>query len=64
MSVAKKIFATVPDSLAKRLEDRADNEGRSVSSLAAYLLERAMDEWEEKMLSVDSNGNGQTVAKQ
>ena len=47
MAVAKKIFSTVSDSLAKRLDDRAVLEGRSGSSLVAYLLERAMDDWDE-----------------
>ena len=47
MTVAKKIFSTVSDSLAKRLDERAALEGRSGSSLVAYLLEKAMDDWDE-----------------
>ena len=47
MAVAKKIFSTVSDSLAKRLDERASLEGRSGSSLVAYLLEKAMDDWDE-----------------
>ena len=48
MNVAKKLFTTVPDELAKRLQERADEEGRTVSNLLAYLAERGMEEWEPK----------------
>lgn len=46
-AVSKKIFGVVSDGLAQRLERRADAEGRSLSSLVAYLLERQMEGWVE-----------------
>ncbi len=46
-AVSKKIFGVVSDGLAQRLERRADSEGRSLSSLVAYLLERQMEGWAE-----------------
>lgn len=46
VKVAKKLFTTVPDALAERLQQRADEEGRTVSSLLAYFAERQMEEWE------------------
>ena len=45
MSMAKRVFATVSDQLDKRLKERAEKEGRSVSDLVAYLLEREMESW-------------------
>lgn len=44
--MAKKVFASVSDQLAERLDKRASIEGRSLSTLISYLLERAMEEWE------------------
>jgi CopG-like RHH_1 or ribbon-helix-helix domain, RHH_5 len=44
--VAKKIFASVSDQLAEKLEKRAAIEGRSLSNLISYLLERMMEDWE------------------
>ncbi|HEY9627253.1 MAG TPA: hypothetical protein V6C84_08120 [Coleofasciculaceae cyanobacterium] len=49
MTVAKKLFTTVPDDLAKRLQERADEEGRTVSNLLSYLAERGMEEWTPKL---------------
>ena len=46
MNVAKKLFTTVPDVLAEKLQARADYEGRTVSSLLAYFAERMMEDWE------------------
>jgi len=45
MTVAKKLFTTVPDALATKLTERAEAEGRSVSSLLAYFAERMMEGW-------------------
>ena len=39
----RRITVSLPEALVVRLENRADFEGRSVSNLAAYLLERALD---------------------
>ena len=44
--VAKKVFASVSDVLAAKLEARAKTEGRSLSNLISYLLEREMEEWQ------------------
>lgn len=46
-AVSKKIFGVVSDGLAQRLDRRAETEGRSLSSLVAYLLERQMEGWTE-----------------
>ena len=54
MTVAKKLFTTVPDDLATRLEVRAKNEGRTVSNLIAYLAERGMERWELEMQQLES----------
>lgn len=37
----KRITITVPDAAYRRLLERGDREGRSLSNLAAYLLESA-----------------------
>jgi hypothetical protein len=37
-----RITITVPHSTHSALEDRSDQEGRSLSNLAAYILENAM----------------------
>jgi hypothetical protein len=42
MRAPKRICATVSWALAQRLEERADYEGRSVSNLVSYLLEKSM----------------------
>ena len=47
MNVAKKLFTTVPDALAEKLQARAAHEGRTVSSLLSYFAERMMEGWEE-----------------
>lgn len=48
LPVSRKIFATISDHLADRLQQRADDEGRSFSDLVGYLLEFGMEGWEEK----------------
>ncbi|MBD1866121.1 hypothetical protein H6F95_02145 [Cyanobacteria bacterium FACHB-471] len=45
--VAKKVFASVSDQLAEKLERRATAEGRSLSNLISYLLEREMEDWNQ-----------------
>lgn len=42
--MSKRIQVTVPDRLAEELEKWADYDGRPVSNLCAYLLERAVSE--------------------
>lgn len=44
--VAKRVFASVSDQLADKLEKRAQVEGRSLSNLISYLLEREMEAWQ------------------
>ncbi len=50
-NVAKKVFASVSDQLADKLEKRAEEEGRSLSNLISYLLERSMEDWSPKQKS-------------
>jgi len=45
--LATKVWASIPDRLAEKLEARAAAEGRSRSDLISYLLERAMETWEQ-----------------
>ena len=40
----KRLSASIPDRLFERLEELATYEGRSVSNLVSYLLERSIDE--------------------
>jgi len=41
---SKRISITIPFSIAKQLEAQSDREGRSLSNLASYLLERSISE--------------------
>ena len=41
-TMAKKIFASVPDTIADYLQDWADQQGRSLSSLVSYMLENSL----------------------
>jgi len=38
-----RITVTVPDRVHRALTERADSEGRSVSNLTAFLIERSLD---------------------
>ncbi len=42
--MSKRIQVTLPDRVAEDLERWADYDGRPLSNLAAYLLERAINE--------------------
>jgi CopG-like RHH_1 or ribbon-helix-helix domain, RHH_5 len=55
--VAKKLFTSVPDGLAERLQQRAEEEGRTVSSLLAYFAERMMEDWQPKLTKRTSEGH-------
>lgn len=46
--MSKRIQVTVPDRLAAELEKWADYDGRPLSNLCAYLLEKAVREAQEK----------------
>ena len=39
----RRITATIPYTAYQRLLERSDEEGRSLSNLAAFLLEKALD---------------------
>jgi hypothetical protein len=41
---SRRISITMPHSIAKNLEERSYIEGRSISNLAAYLLEHSLSE--------------------
>jgi phosphate uptake regulator len=49
VKVAKKVYSTVSDQLAEKLEKRAEQEGRSLSNLISYLLERDMEDWQPQL---------------
>jgi alkanesulfonate monooxygenase SsuD/methylene tetrahydromethanopterin reductase-like flavin-dependent oxidoreductase (luciferase family) len=40
--MAKRVFATVPDTVAEELEQWADQQGRSLSNLVGFLLENSL----------------------
>ena len=53
LDMSKRIQVTVPDKAAADLEKWANSEGRSVSNLASYLLQKAIDEAREQGLIKD-----------
>ncbi|MGP1386914.1 MAG: ribbon-helix-helix domain-containing protein [Thainema sp.] len=53
--MAKKLFTTVPDELSERLKVRAEEEGRTVSNLLAYLAERGMEDWTPRNKKAEAN---------
>ena len=46
--MARKVFASVPDAVAKDLEEWSKQQGRSLSNLIAYLLENSVREAKEQ----------------
>ena len=44
--VSKRVFLTLPDLLYEKLERWANYQGRPVANLAAYIVEKAMEEAE------------------
>ena len=46
--VSKRIHVTLPDGVFQKLEGWADSEGRPVANLAAYLLQKTIEEAEEQ----------------
>ena len=46
--MAKKVFASVPDAVAKDLEEWSKQQGRSLSNLIAYLLENSVKSAKEQ----------------
>ena len=53
--MAKKVFASVPDAVAKDLEEWSKQQGRSLSSLIAYLLENSVKSAKEQGEFVSKN---------
>ncbi|ELS34820.1 MULTISPECIES: ribbon-helix-helix domain-containing protein [Pseudanabaena] len=51
--VSKRINVTLPDKTGALIEKLASVEGRSVSSMAAYLIQKAVDDAREKGLIKD-----------
>ena len=47
-AVSKRIHVTLPDGVFLKLEGWADSEGRPVANLAAYLLQKTIEEAEEQ----------------
>ncbi len=54
--MSKRIQVTLPDKALTDLEKWADDEGRSVSNLASYLLQKAIDEARERGTIRDDEG--------
>ena len=46
---SRRICITIPHSIAKHLEEQSDREGRSISNLAAYLLEKSLSEIKDSL---------------
>ena len=46
MRRSQRMTITISHGVMSRLERRALEEGRSLSNLSAYLLERAVEKWE------------------
>ncbi len=46
--VSKRIHVTLPDGIYQKLEGWADSEGRPVANLAAYLLQKNIEEAEDQ----------------
>ena len=53
--MAKKVFASVPDAVAKDLEEWSKQQGRSLSNLIAYLLENSVKKAKEQGEFVSKN---------
>jgi hypothetical protein len=54
--MSKRIQVTLPDKALADLEKWANDEGRSVSNLASYLLQKALDEARERGTIRDDEG--------
>jgi hypothetical protein len=53
--VSKRINVTLPDRTGQIIEQWAELEGRSVSSMAAYLIQKAVDDARAKGLIIESD---------
>jgi hypothetical protein len=45
LTAMKQLSTSVPDALYEKIRKAAEKDGRSISNLASYLLERGMLEW-------------------
>ncbi|MEA5498318.1 hypothetical protein VB834_15060 [Limnoraphis robusta Tam1] len=46
--MSKRVFITLPDSVYDTLERWANHQGRPVANLAAYIVEKALEEAERE----------------
>ncbi len=46
--MTKRVYLTLPDKVFETLERWANNQGRPVANLAAYLVERAIEDAENE----------------
>lgn len=53
-AVSKRIHVTLPDGVYAKLESWADSEARPVANLAAYLLQKILEEAEDQGKIPDS----------
>ena len=54
--MAKRVFASVPDYLAKLLEWKAEKDGRSLSNLVSLLLELHASELQQEYEAEQNKG--------
>ncbi|MBW4422192.1 MAG: hypothetical protein KME13_23755 [Myxacorys californica WJT36-NPBG1] len=47
-AVSKRLHVTLPDGAYGKLERLAESEARAVANLAAYLIQKALDELDEQ----------------
>jgi hypothetical protein len=59
-TVSKRINVTLPDRTGQLIEQWAEVEGRSISSMAAYLLQKAVDDARAKGLIRDVSDRATT----
>jgi CopG-like RHH_1 or ribbon-helix-helix domain, RHH_5 len=62
--VSKRINVTLPDSVVEELEQWADNQGRSLANLAAFLLESSVKQAKEKGEFLTQESPGQQKKSQ
>lgn len=64
MIVSKRVYITLPDSVYDALERWADDQGRPTANLAAYVVEKAIEEAQkEGKIPPDKNGSSLTKGK-
>ncbi len=48
LAVSKRVYITLPDSVYEALERWADAQGRSIANLAAYIVEKTVEQAQEE----------------